>query len=138
MSFVQFCYKAWVKKMDWNAGQLSVDPDKVIHDGDSGYVFMDNGKRIYDNSNFRLYGVNTPELNAADPAVRAKAVAARDWLRAEILGKQVYLLSKGCEKYGRTLLIIWTAEADFGDNLKSVNKKMITLGHAVPYLGELV
>lgn len=138
MAIIPFCYSAWIRKMDWKTGQLISDPDKVIHDGDSGYAFLDRGEREYGNSLFRLYGVNTPELNATDPAVRAKAILARDWLREKILGKQVWVRSLGMEKYGRILLIIWTSLADSGDSVKSVNAQLIQNGHAIAYMGELM
>jgi endonuclease YncB( thermonuclease family) len=137
--FIPFCYRAWVKKMDWAKGQLIDDPDQVLYDGDSGYTFADVGRRAYDNTRFRLYGVNAPEMNAKDPVVRAAAVKSRDWLRSQILGKQVFIKSAAMEeKYGRVLLIIWTSEADFGDAAKSINKQMIDLGLATAYMGELI
>lgn len=138
MPIIPFCYPAWIKKLDWKLGQLMADPDKVIHDGDSGYALLDRGEREYGNSSFRLYGCNAPELNSTDPAVRVKAVASRDWLRGKILGKLVWVRSMGLEKYGRILLVIWTDEASSGDNAKSINAQLIAAGHAVPYMGELV
>lgn len=139
MSFLPFCNRAWVKKMDWKTGQLIVDPDKVIYDGDSGYVFTDLGRRQYDNSHFRLWGCNAYELNDVDPAKRVKAVAGRDWLRSQILGKEVFIRSMALDdKYGRILIVVWTTEADFSQNAKSVNRQLIDLGHAVPYMGELI
>lgn len=138
-TFSPFCMRAWVKKMDWASGQLTADPAKTIYDADSGYVFSDLGRRQYDNSHYRLWGCNAYEMNAADPALRAKAVAGRDWVRSQILGKQVFLRSMGYDdKYGRILIVVWANEADFGDNAKSINKQLIDLGHAVPYMGELV
>jgi endonuclease YncB( thermonuclease family) len=139
MPFVPFCYAAWIKRLDWKSGQLVADAS-VIHDGDSGYALLDRGEREYGNSSFRLYGVNTPELNATDPEVRAKAVAARDWLREKILGKQVWVRSMGLEKYGRILLIIWDTKeaADTGDTVKSINAQLIQNGHAMAYMGEII
>jgi endonuclease YncB( thermonuclease family) len=137
--FVPFCYRAWVKKMDWSTGQLIDTPDKVISDGDSGYMFADMGRRAYDNTRYRLFGVNAPETNSGDPVVRAAAIASRDWIRTKILGKEVFYRSMGYEdKYGRILPIIWTAEADFGNLALSVNKQMLDLNLAVPYMGELI
>jgi len=137
--FTPFCYRAWVKKMDWPTGQLITAPDKVISDGDSGYMFADLGRRGYDNTRFRLFGVNTPETNSSDPEMRKKAYESRDWLRTKILGKEVFYRSMGYEdKYGRILPIIWTTEVDFGNAALSVNKQMLDLGLAVAYMGELI
>jgi|SRR3990172_857672 len=136
MSFKPFCYRAWVKRLDWKTGQAVAA--EAIHDGDSGWFLMDKGNREYLNANCRLFGVNAPELNDTDPAIRAKALASRDWLRTEIEGKEVFVLSEKLDKYGRPLVIIWAAEADFGNNSKSVNKKLLDLGLAVSYMGELI
>lgn len=138
MAFIPYCYPAWIKKMDWKLGQLTVDPDKTIHDGDSGYAFLDRGEREYGNSLFRLYGINTPELNDKDPEVRVRAIAARDFLRSKILGKQVWVRSMGMEKYGRLLLIIWENLADTGDSVKSVNAQLIQANHAIAFMGGLI
>lgn len=138
-NFSPFCYRAWCKKMDWSTGQLSDDPKKVIYDADSGYIFSDLGRRQYDNSHYRFWGCNAYEMNSADPVLRAKAVAGRDWVRTQILAKQVFVRSMGYDdKYGRILIVVWLNEADFGDNVKSINRQLIDLGHAVPYMGELV
>ena len=136
MAFVPFCYRALVKKMGWATGQL-VSQD-AIHDGDSGWFYMDKGNREFLNANCRLYGVNAYELNDTDPDKRQKAQAGKVWLKSQIEGKQVFVLSKGLEKYGRPLLIVWLNEADFGDSTKSVNAALIKTGLAVPYMGELV
>lgn len=136
MAFSPFCYRAWVRKFDWPTGQaISTD---AIHDGDSGWFLMDKGNREFLNANCRLWGCNANELNDPDPAKRQKAVDARTWLRAQIEGKQVFVLSKGLDKYGRPLVVVWLNEADFGDALKSVNKALIDAGLAVPYMGELI
>jgi endonuclease YncB( thermonuclease family) len=125
--------------MDWATGQLISDPDKVISDGDSGYMFADMGRKAYDNTRYRLYGVNTPETNSKDPVVRAEAYKSRDWVRTQILGKHVFYQSMGYEdKYGRILPVVWLVETEFGDVSKSINKQLIDLGLAIPYMGELI
>lgn len=136
MGFSPFCYKAWVRKLDWKTGQL-ISTD-AIHDGDSGWFYMDKGNREFLNANCRLYGCNANELSDTDPVKRQQAVDARTWLRAQIEGKEVFVYSKSLDKYGRPLVIIWLNEADFGDNTKSVNKALINAGLAVPYMGELM
>ncbi len=138
MSFNPFQYRAWVKKLNWKTGQLVVDR-YTVYDGDSGWVLVDRGRRGYANWRFRLYGVDTPEVNDKDPEVKAKAYEARDWLREQIEGKEIFIVSlQEDEKYGRLLVIIWTNIEDAGDNAKSINKQMIDLGLAKPYMGELI
>lgn len=135
-TFSPFCYRAWVRKPDWKTGQLV--SEGAVHDGDSIWTFWDCGVYEYKAANCRLFGINAYELNAIDPVLRQKAVDGRTWLRARLEGKQVFVLSKGLEKYGRPLIIVWENETDFGDNSKSVNALLLQTGLAVPYMGELV
>ena len=48
-------------------------------DGDTNDWLEDNGRREYAIRRDRDLGINTPELHAADPEVRAKAYAAKDF-----------------------------------------------------------
>ena len=134
-SFLPFCYRAIVKKMDWKSGQLVAQG--AIHDGDSGWFFLDCGMHGFLNANCRLFGVNAYELNDTDPAKRQKAVAGRTWLREKIEGKNVFVRSKGLEKYGRPLLIVWMSEEDFGNGGKSINKELLDAELAVPFMGDV-
>lgn len=135
MPFTPFEYRAWVKRLDWTSGQLV---EGAVHDGDSTWLLCDQGNRQYLACNCRLFGVNAYEINDADPAKRQKAQDGKAWLKGQIEGKQVYVLSKGLEKYGRPLMIVWLSEVDYGDLSKSVNKALLTTGLAVPFMGELV
>ena len=138
MSFIPFTYEGWVMKLDWGHGKLTAD-DKTVHDGDTGYALLDCGRRRYDNTPFRLWGVNAYELNDTDPAKRELAQYGRDFLRGRILGKLVYIRSfKYDEKFGRILTIIWEKKEDFNQNILSVNAALVAAGLAVPYMGELL
>ena len=64
--------------------QYRVRIERIV-DGDTVQCTLDCGMRIYRNERLRLLGVNTPELNAADPAVRLAAIAAKDYTAAWIL-----------------------------------------------------
>jgi endonuclease YncB( thermonuclease family) len=135
MAFAPFSYRAWVKRLDWSSGQTV---EGAVHDGDSAWLLCDQGNRQYLACNCRLFGVNAYELNDIDPVKRQKAQDGRAWLKGQIEGKQVYVLSKGLEKYGRPLIVIWLNPDDFGDNAKSVNKALLDAGLAVAYMGELI
>ena len=138
MAFNPFQYRAWVKRMKWAEGQLIVDR-YTVYDGDSGWIFTDLGRRGYSNWKYRLYGIDTPELTDKDPEMKVKAYEARDWVREQIEGKQIYFQSKELdEKWGRVLIVAWVNPDDFGDISKSINKQLIDLGHAKPYMGELL
>lgn len=136
MPFSPFCYRAWCKKFDKNTGNLV--SEGAVHDGDSAWFVLDNGFYSYLGANCRLFGVNAWEINDKDPVIRAKAQEGKAWLKAQIEGKQVFIQSKGLEKYGRPLFLVWLNEADFGDASKSVNKGLINTGLAVAFMGELV
>jgi endonuclease YncB( thermonuclease family) len=136
MSFIPFSYRAWVKRLDWKTGQFVLDG--AVHDGDSAWFLFDRGVYEYLNANCRFWGVNAYELNDIDPIKRQKAQDGKIWLKTLIEGKLVFVLSRGLDKYGRPLVIVWLAEIDFGDNTKSVNKQLLDSGLAIPFMGELV
>ncbi len=77
----------------------------------------------------RLYGVDTPELKSKDPVIKAKAIFARDQVRARILGKIVQVeIFPQLEKNGRLL-------ARLSDAQGSINDWLISSGMANPYFG---
>jgi endonuclease YncB( thermonuclease family) len=108
--------------------------ETAVVDGDSLWLLLDRGIYEYAACNCRLWGVNAYELNDVDPDKRLKAQEGKAWLKAQIEGKQVFVLSKGLDKYGRPLAEIYLTEANFGDWSKSINKQLIDSGLAVPYV----
>lgn len=60
-----------------------------VHDGDTYLCDIDLGFRIWTKMWIRLYGVDTEELNDKDPVRKARALAARDYVKELIEGKQV-------------------------------------------------
>jgi endonuclease YncB( thermonuclease family) len=97
-------------------------------------LFLDLGVYGYQAANCRLWGINAPEMNDKDETVRAKAAMARDALRAMIDGKHVFVLSKGLDKYGRPLVVIWENVGDYPAYDKSVNAKLVRQGLAKEYV----
>lgn len=87
--------------------------------------------RVIAKAHLRFYGINAPEL--ATPA----GPPARDFLVGLLASKKVLVRAWQAaghdvtEKYGRTLADIW-ADTLAGP---SVNERMITAGHAIPYFG---
>jgi len=105
-----------------------------VYDGDTFHADLDLGFDIWHrNADFRMYGINAPELTASDPVVKAAAFAARDALRVLILGKPVTIQSikDRTEKYGRYLAIVFVRQAD--GTLLNVNDYMVQNNFAVPY-----
>ena len=77
----------------------------------------------------RLYGINAPEMNAADPAVRAAAQASRDHLVSLVKpGDYIKVVSYHWDKYGMRIDAIpyTTAGAD-------CCQAQVAGGFAVPY-----
>jgi len=98
-----------------------------VRDGDSAWLEIDMGLRIYHKANCRLFGINTPELNSTDTVQREKAVAAKARLTELIAGKAMTIISKGFDKFGRSLVTIFID----GNN---INQQMIVEGFADRYL----
>lgn len=77
--------------------------DKVV-DGDTVDVTIDLGFNLSLRQRFRVVNVNAPEMRADDPAVRARAAAAKafaeQWFASN--GKMVVTSYKD-DKYGRML-----------------------------------
>lgn len=105
-----------------------------VYDGDTIFCRVDLGfgvKLGMDTKgvSFRLYGVDTPELNRK--AEREAGIVARDWLREHIEGKDVILRTHKPDpkdKYGRYLAEVILD----GVNL---NELLVEEGHAVAYFG---
>lgn len=101
-----------------------------VYDGDTITVDLDLGMRVHLlKKRVRLYGIDTPELRGVSAEIKAKGIAARDWLRDKILNKEIVLrtLKDKKGKYGRLLGILYID----GVNL---NDLLVEEGHAVVYL----
>lgn len=109
-------YKATVKRI--------IDGDSLILDIDLGfYMFMNETK-------IRLFGLDTPEMNAEDPLLRLQGVLATRYLFDNLnIGDKVTIktvLDKR-EKYGRLLATIFTKEG------LNINEGLLKNKLAVPY-----
>lgn len=97
------------------------DADTITVDVDTGFHNIMGGLKL------RLYGIDAPEMRGPE---RAEGIISRDWLRDQILGKDIIFQSykdgRGRGKYGR-----WLAEIYSGDEDEvSLNQEMINLGLA--------
>jgi micrococcal nuclease len=103
---------------------------KVI-DGDTLDLLVDQGIRVFNEQRLRLYGVNTPELHDKDPAVRAKANEAKQYLIDNLpTGKntiRIVTIKDEGDKYGRLLAKVYV-----GDRL--INQELIDKGLAVAFM----
>lgn len=91
-----------------------------IYDGDTIRVNIDLGLGIIHKGNtgkgvsIRLYGINTPEVRGEE---RTEGLISRDYLRKEILGKDVILqtIRDKTGKYGRYLGIVYHEGKNIND-----------------------
>lgn len=101
-----------------------------IYDGDTIRVDIDLGFNMsLKNLKVRLSGIDTAEIKSKDEVLKSKALQARDWLRLQCLGKEIYLESNGLDKYGRWLGKVYTKEE------MCLNDELIKLGFALEYDG---
>lgn len=93
-------------------------------DGDTAWLTIDLGFRMSATTDFRLYGINTPERGQpgyAEATARANALAPA--------GSTVLVTTyKNPDKYGRWLVEIFASTID-------VNQTLVSEGLAVPYFG---
>jgi micrococcal nuclease len=94
-----------------------------VVDGDTVWLDVDLGFDVRRKDSFRLYGINTPEMNTAE-GVTAKA-------RLEELlkpgGITVTTEKDRREKYGRYLATLWVSGAN-------INRLLVTEGLAQEYM----
>lgn len=95
-----------------------------VHDGDTLYLQPDGTTSRADEITVRLIGIDTPELR---PEIECFALEARDRLRALLPeGARVWVAADAdpLDKYGRSLLYLWTESGEF------VNLILVREGYA--------
>jgi len=132
---------------------MSVRPEYIYNaevvrvvDGDTVIANVDVGFDMWKRCNIRLYGINTPETRTRDLQEKAKGYVAKDRL-IELLEKnenKFVLESKGLDKYGRSLGVIWTGyhEVETYEDTSgtrpveiSLNDLLVQEGLATEYFG---
>ncbi len=101
---------------------------RSVYDGDTIRVDIDLGMSIvFRNESVRLSRINAPELRGQE---REQGLAARDYLRDRIEGKEIILQTQKDEKgkYGRFLVEVWI---DDDGKAVNVNDEMVSKGFAV-------
>jgi micrococcal nuclease len=91
---------------------------KVVRviDGDTIDLRVELGFHISVEDRFRLYGIDTPELNSSDPEVRAKAVLAKNRLIELLpvgLEVRIQTLKDKREKFGRYLAMVFINDTEY-------------------------
>ena len=113
-----------------------------VVDGDTVDVMIDLGFSTWKKVRVRLDGINTPESRTRDKEEKKRGLAAKARLQQiiEVNDSEFLLKVNGIGKYGRALgeIMVKTVgrnPEDISLLLKSVNKQLITEGHAVEYHG---
>lgn len=100
-----------------------------VVDGDTVYLNVDLGFRVFGAFEFRLYGINCPEKNT--PEGKTAKQFAIDWFTQSSVQGQVIVKSfKDPEKYGRWLGLI--EPVGIGGS-GSLNSDLMSNSHAVSY-----
>lgn len=86
------------------------DGDTVTADVDLGFSVWAHGEKL------RLYGLDAPELRGSE---REQGLISRDWLREQILDKDVFIRTVADKKgkYGRYLAEIFLDGININDQL---------------------
>lgn len=102
-----------------------------VVDGDTVWMRVDLGFRMFAELDFRLYGIDAPERVGikADPAKAALSKEYIEQLLAPIAGRPQILKIQTFkpDKYGRWLVEIWTEDG------RNINDLMVESGHATEY-----
>lgn len=99
-----------------------------VVDGDTVYLNVDLGFRVFGAFEFRLYGINCPEMNT--PEGKAAKRFAEDWFAQNAESVLSVVSYKDPEKYGRWLGVVIA----MGPKTTTLNDDLITSGHAQEYM----
>jgi len=82
--------------------------------------------------NFRLYGIDTPEIRGVPIEEKKKGLEAKSRVEEILSWGEIRVRTLVPDKYGRWLAEIWISGAD--QTAFSLNKRLIEEGYAKPYL----
>jgi micrococcal nuclease len=102
-----------------------------VVDGDTVHFDVDLGFGVQVTLDFRLAGINTPEVVGSQ---RVAGLAAKAEVTRLLGLGTIRIISMKTEKYGRWLATIFVKQAD-GKEIE-VNQALIDGGFAVPYNGD--
>lgn len=123
--------------IDFTSGQTGYYKVIRVYDGDTITIETPIGTT----PSLRLVGVDTPEINASSPAEKARAIAARNYLRNLILGKHIFITFEKSETtldgiargpFCRPLSYIFIRDTKANRNI-FVNLEIVWQGHGTKY-----
>ena len=94
-----------------------------VVDGDTVDARVDLGFTVSVDVRFRLYGIDTAEMNSVDEEQRELAKQAKQYLTNTILNKEVLIKTHKPDKFGRWLVEIFISE-DYTINNLLLEKKL--------------
>lgn len=108
-----------------------------VIDGDTVIAMVDLGFNTWKQANIRFYGIDAYESRTRDLEEKEKGLKAKQ-LVIDMLEKtngEFVLKSKGLDKYGRSLGIIFVPFEEAENDSLDLNQYLINEGLAVPYFG---
>jgi micrococcal nuclease len=102
-----------------------------IVDGDTLFLHVQLGFRLTAEVEFRMNGLNTPEVVGSN---KTAGLAAKAELTRLLGLGEIYVQSTKSDKYGRWLATVFVKQAN-GNEL-NVNEHLLNNGFALPYDGK--
>lgn len=99
-----------------------------VYDGDTLTVVVDLGFDVSVTRKIRLLGINTPEIRTRDKREKRLGLEARDFLREQVLGRDVVVQTSKPDKYGRSLCMMFR-------DVICINDLMVEMNYARRYWG---
>jgi len=106
---------------------IMIDYIISVHDGDT--IHTQNLSE-----SVRLLHIDTPEIPPVVKKADFGGYEARNFLKQEILNKNIKLKCKGRDKYNRNLCEIYPADADTDNIKESYNYLVVLKGFACPFM----
>lgn len=101
-----------------------------VYDADTmNVVFPHNGELT--RWTIRLYGVNAAEIRGGTEETKKAGACARDWVRSQILDKEVWVKCYGFGKYGRLVADIYLNDSFEGPTLSDI---LLEKDMAIPFM----
>lgn len=109
-----------------------------VYDGDTLDVHIEpfpahKGFRIFAEKRCRLARINAPEMKDPNPAIVKAAIAARDWIRAKVLNKEVTVALGSPDTYERYITELYYMDGKTQINL---NDELLSKGLVAVYVGK--
>lgn len=112
-----------------------------VVDGDTADLVVDLGFRLTSTMRVRFWGIDTPELTSKDPELRKKAVEAKEFVIARLMGDLdgwplMIETLKDPDNFGRWLAKIWYTREDDSSPVAVetlINDELVFVGLAEEY-----